>query len=385
MRAAVCSWRIARARIDVEMFDDEDWLSIADSFQAAAVAGEGWYGALAEFAKATGSEHGQLVCMTDGRDSLNLLTNVDPELPRAFLAAGGTDPGVNPRRRAGLARPPLTILSESDFITPDAVRRDLHYQEFAVPWDVPYICLTTLEQRKGLLVGLAVIRNRRQGHIDDDGKRLFASLAPQVRAAVRTSLALGEHRSALLVDAFENLSAPAFVCDEAGIVKRLTPAAEALCASGGVLTLHQGKLGTQRAADDAALAAAIHAAASPRAGAAAQSLVVRGAKPDSALLTLDVQPLPRQRLALRFDARVLVVVRVPANDEKRRTTVLRENFGLTPAEIEIALALAKGMKAEAIARARSVSVGTVRVQIKSLLAKAGVNRQVELVARLTSL
>jgi DNA-binding CsgD family transcriptional regulator len=366
------------------MFDDEDWLSIADSFQAAAVAGEGWYGALADFAKATGSQHGQLVCMADDHDSLNLLTDVDPELPRAFLAAGGTDPGVNPRRRAGLARPPLTIISESDFITPDAVRRDVHYQEFAVPWDVPYICLTTLEQRKGLLVGLAVIRNRRQGHIDDAGKRLFASLAPHVRAAVRTSLALGEHRSALLTDTFGNLSTPAFVCDAAGGVKRLTAAAEALCASGGALTLRQGKLGAQRVADDAALAAAIHAAASPRAGAAAQSLVVRGAKPDSALLTLDVQPLPRQRLVLRFEARVLVVVRMPANDDQRRTTVLRENFGLTPAEIEIALALARGMKAEAIAHARSVSVGTVRVQIKSLLAKAGVNRQVELVARLNN-
>jgi DNA-binding CsgD family transcriptional regulator len=354
------------------MFDDEDWLSIADSFQAAAVAGEGWYGALADFAKATGSQHGQLVCMADDHDSLNLLTDVDPELPRAFLAAGGTDPGVNPRRRAGLARPPLTIISESDFITPDAVRRDVHYQEFAVPWDVPYICLTTLEQRKGLLVGLAVIRNRRQGHIDDAGKRLFASLAPHVRAAVRTSLAFG------------NLSTQAFVCDAAGGVKRLTAAAEALCASGGALTLRQGKLGAQRVADDAALAAAIHAAASPRAGAAAQSLVVRGAKPDSALLTLDVQPLPRQRLVLRFEARVLVVVRMPANDDQRRTTVLRENFGLTPAEIEIALALARGMKAAAIAHARSVSVGTVRVQIKSLLAKAGVNRQVELVARLNN-
>jgi DNA-binding CsgD family transcriptional regulator len=62
--------------------------------------------------------------------------------------------------------------------------------------------------------------------------------------------------------------------------------------------------------------------------------------------------------------------------------VLRDNFGLTPAEIEIAMALARGVKPAAIAQARGVSVGTVRVQIKSLLAKAGMNRTVELVARL---
>ena len=67
------------------------------------------------------------------------------------------------------------------------MRSDAHYQEFALPWDVPYICLTTLEQRKDLLVGLAVIRNRRQGHIDAAGKRLFASLAPHVREVVANS------------------------------------------------------------------------------------------------------------------------------------------------------------------------------------------------------
>ncbi len=366
------------------MFDDDDWLTIADSFQAAAVTGEGWYDALVEFAKATGSQHGQLVCMAEGHDSLNLLTDVDPELPRAFIASGGTDPGVNPRRRAGLARPPLAVIAEADFITPDAVRRDMHYQEFAVPWDVPYICLTKLEQRENLLVGLAVIRSRRQGHIDEAGKRLFASLAPHVRAAVRTSLALGDQRAALIADAFEKLPIAAFVCDGLGKVARLTPAAEALCSREAGLYLFEGKLCAQRADEHAALGAAIHAAASPRAGADAQSLLVTPAKPDEALLTLDVQPLPRLRLHLSFEGRVLIVVRAPANDEKRRINVLRENYGLTPAEIEIAMALLKGMKAEAIARARSVSVGTVRVQIKSLLAKAGVSRQVELVARLTS-
>jgi DNA-binding CsgD family transcriptional regulator len=366
------------------MIDDENWLTIAESFHAAAIDGEGWYEALAGLAQATGSQHGQIVCVVDGRDSLNLLTNVDPELPQAFVAAGGTDPAINPRRRAGLARSPLTVISEADFITPDAVKRDAHYQEFAVPWDVPYCCLTTLEQRKDLMVGLAVIRSRRQGHIDDRSKRLFATLAPHVRAAVRTSLAIGDQHAALITGAFENLSMPAIVCDGSGNVLRLTSAAEALCASGAGLTLRQRKLGAHHPADDAALGAALHAAAAPRAGAAAQPLVVRSAKPDAALLMLDVQPLPRQRLSLHQEARVLVVVRTPANDDRRRTTLLRDSYGLTPAEIEIALALAKGKKPEAIARARGVSVGTVRVQIKSLLAKAGVNRQVELVARLTN-
>jgi DNA-binding CsgD family transcriptional regulator len=365
------------------MIDDEQWLTIADAFQAAAVDGEGWYEALAEFAEASGSQHGQLVCMSNGRDALNLLTNVDPALPQAFLAAGGTDPRVNPRRRAGLARPLLTPVAESDFITPDAVKRDIHYQEFAVPWDVPYICLTTLEQRKDLLVGFAVIRSRRQGHIDEQGKRLFASMAPHVRAAVRTSLALGEERAALLADTFEKLSMPAFVCDGSGHIVRLTPNAEKLCAGNSGLSLRRGKLGAARPEDNAALEAAILAASSRMADTPTHSVAVRSALEDGVVTTIDIMPLPRRRLELRFDAGVLLIVRTPTNDAQRRATLLRESYGLTPAETEIALALADGKKAEAIAHVRGVSVGTVRVQIKSLLAKAGVNRQIELVARLS--
>ena len=189
---------------------------------------------------------------------------MDPALPAAFTAAGGTDPRINPRRRAGIARPPLTILAESDFITPDDYKRDAHYQEFAVPWDVPYICLTTLERRQGLLVGLATIRTKRQGHIDAEGRRAFAAIAPHVRTAVRTSLALAEQGDARLSDVFETLSIPAFICDRAGVVRRLTPAAETLVASERGLTLKLGRLTAQKPAEASALGDAICAAAGER-------------------------------------------------------------------------------------------------------------------------
>jgi len=367
------------------MMDDENWLSLADAFHAAAIDGQGWYDALASFAEATGSRHGQLVCVSDGVDALNLLTDVDPQLPGAFLAAGGTDPRVNPRRRAGLARPPLSIIAESDFITPDAVRADVHYQEFALPWDVPYICLTTLENRKELMIGLAVIRNRRQGHIDEAGKRLFATLAPHVRAAVRTSLTLGEQRAALITDTFEKLATPAFVCDAEGKVVRHSTQAERLCTGGTGLTLRRGRLSARHAEDDAALTAAIRVASARRTDHPPRTVTVRSTQPDGVVTRLDVMPLPRRRLELRFDARVLVLARTASNDEERRAGALRDTYGLTPAEVEIAMSLARGIKADAIAQARAVSVGTVRVQIKSLLAKAGVNRQVELLALLAQL
>jgi DNA-binding CsgD family transcriptional regulator len=321
----------------------------------------------------------------DATMPLNLLTNVDPGLPAAFIAAGGADPRVNPRRRAGIARPPLAVVAESDFITPHECKRDAHYQEFAIPWDVPYICLTTLERRSDLLVGLAVIRTRRQGHIDARGRRAFASIAPHVRAAVRTNLALGDHADAVLSDALETLSIPAFICDSAGIVKRFTPAAEALVASQRGLQLKLGRLTAQQPAEALALADSIAAATSERcAGSpAGRPVVVHAPEHGPIPLVLDVISLPDHRLPFTCGARALVLVRNagPAADN-RRSAVLQAVYGMTAAETAIALQLTAGMTPEVIARSRYVSVGTVRAQIKALFAKVGVCRQIELVARL---
>jgi len=364
--------------------DEEHWLTLADGFQRAAIDGS-WYEALAAFAAATGSRHGQLVCMaSDGTMPLNLLTDVDPELPEAFIAAGGTDPQVNPRRRAGIARRPLTILSESDFITPDEVRDDQHYQEFALPWDVPYICLTTLEQRPDLLVGLAAIRTRAQGHIDTEGRRVFASLAPHVRAAVRTTLALGNPREALLADVFEALSVPAILCTRHGEVRRLTPSAERLISGNSGLRLRAGKLTAEASSEAGILRDAIEAAArEPIAdGPSTRVALIHSAQPGAAPLVLDVIALPRCGLSFAVDSRVLVIARGSGN-EKRRADLLQGLYGLTRAEVEIAHLLTEGRSPQDIADLRAVALGTVRAQIKALFAKTGSSRQIDLVAKLS--
>jgi DNA-binding CsgD family transcriptional regulator len=57
----------------------------------------------------------------------------------------------------------------------------------------------------------------------------------------------------------------------------------------------------------------------------------------------------------------------------------RALFGLTAAESEVVQLLAAGCEPASIATMRRISLSTVRAQIKSSLAKAGVNRQIDLV------
>lgn len=368
---------------------DEQWLSVADSFQAAAVSGTGWYEALQGLARATGAQHGQLICVGDDASvPLDILTDIDPTFTNRFVEMGGGDPNVNPRVRAGMKAPLLHVLAESDFITPEEYKRDRHYQEFAVPHDVPFICLSTLDRSPGMLTGLAVVRNHRQGHITEPDKAVFASLAPHVRAAVRTQRALEGNGAAMLAGAMEALCMPAFVCDRAGIVKELTPAAEQLVNAQRGLQLKEGRLRAALPIDARELDDAIGAAAIGRTRPGTplmRTVIVRTSEHDLVPLVLDVISLPPQASELTFMPRVLIVARGSKAANERKAAILQTAYGMTSAESDIALQLCAGRSPETIAASRKVAVGTVRAQIKALLAKAGAKKQLELVARLNQM
>ena len=235
---------------------------------------------------------------------------------------------------------------------------------------------------------MAVVRTKRDGHITEPQRSVFASLAPHVRAAVRTQNALEGQGAAILAGAMEALSMPAFICDRAGFVRELTPAAEQLVQTNRGLQLKEGRLRACQALDAKELDDAIGIAAKGRARPSApllRTVIVRSGEPDLAPLVLDVIALPPQATELTFMPRVLVVARGSKTAIERKAAILQAAFGMTSAESDIALQLCAGKTPENIATARKVTVGTVRAQIKALLPKTGVKRQIELVARLNQL
>ena len=74
-------------------------------------------------------------------------------------------------------------------------------------------------------------------------------------------------------------------------------------------------------------------------------------------------------------------------DENRipSESILRQAFGLTPAEVRIAIGLCRGQSPQEIANAHGVNVSTVRIQLKTVYAKTETRRQAELVALLIRL
>ncbi len=79
-------------------------------------------------------------------------------------------------------------------------------------------------------------------------------------------------------------------------------------------------------------------------------------------------------------ARLLpTTLRLPPRD------VLKALFSMSDAEVEISLLMAEGITAREAAQRRGVTVATVRSQVQSVLEKAGVTSQKELIALLSSL
>jgi DNA-binding CsgD family transcriptional regulator len=365
--------------------DEVEWLALADTFHAAALGRTAWYSALEDLARATGSEHGELIGIgSNASVPFNIVTNIDPKFHEAFDAVSGGDPRKNPRVNAGMHAPILKVLAEADFMTPEEHRTHPHYHDFARPWNIPYICLATLERGEDSLIGLAVVRTREQGHIDSQQRRVFASIAPHVRAAVRTHKALQGQAEKLLSGAMEALSIPAFICDCYGRVSRLSPSAEQIIAGDSGLVLKSGRLTAVLALDAKTLLDAIEQAARPLiVGAPSfKSVLIRTSEQDGSPLVLDVIGLPAREWELQPSARVLIAVRGADQGSERRTALLQALYGMTTAEVDIALQLCAGTTPETIAANRAVSIGTVRAQIKALLAKAGVSRQIELVAKI---
>lgn len=366
------------------LHSDEHWLALTDTFTEASLQPEKWFAALEQFAAATGSQATQLVGLGNvAATPFNIYTG-DPQAGEEFLTLGFDDPSRNPKVKAGARAAELTVLADADIITPDEAKHNEHYR-WARHHDIPYICLSPLLQANQMMVGVAVCRSEKAGHITGEQRRIFTSLVPHIRAAVKTQILLEGHTASILSGAMEAMSMAAFISDHSGKITGMTPRAEAIITGSTYLSLKGGFLEAELPEDNIAITHAIQAAASGLSKPGKpllQSLFIRSVRAPREPIVVDVVSLSAKAYSFGFGPRALVVVRGQGRENKHLACALQSAFSLTVTESEIALLLADGKTPEAIAGLRGVSVATVRTQTKQIYQKLGVTRQIELVARL---
>jgi DNA-binding CsgD family transcriptional regulator len=183
--------------------------------------------------------------------------------------------------------------------------------------------------------------------------------------------------AALLLAAFNQLPLAVLIVTAAGHVQGSNIAARELLSAGDGLWLLGSLLKVGLPTENGALHAAIRAALQPLSVRTRASEIVTISRPSGAApYVLLVASLPT---ATPDTEHAMILIGDLEWPGIAAGAQLRQVFGLTEAEAEVAAALINGHDPREIARRRGVETSTIRTQVKRILGKAGVRRQVDLV------
>jgi PAS domain-containing protein/DNA-binding CsgD family transcriptional regulator len=298
---------------------------------------------------------------------------------------------IDPRREA-LERVPVGKLFTADeHFDGGRLRKSEFFNDFLVPYEVPYVAGGRVLQSAGLSAVVAVLRNFRQGPFEPREVAALERLMPHLQRAARLHSQVGSLRrqNQALEAALDRLTFGVLITDGAGRVLLLNRAAEEMAAANDGLLLQGGRLAAARPEEATALTRCIAEAvrtAGRRGHQGGGSICISrpsGRRPFAALIA----PLsPKTAAIARHELPGALIL---ITDLDRRPDVLGrrlvELFDLTPAEACLAVALVAGKRLEDIAEERGVRMPTLRTQMRAILDKTGTDRQADLMRLLAGL
>ncbi|MET0372519.1 MAG: helix-turn-helix transcriptional regulator [Sphingobium sp.] len=351
---------------------EQDW---ENRFLSAALEPDRWDDALRAMAAATGSRHGQLIGFGPGAVPFNWITDSDASMAERSDQIDISAPDLNFRVAADRLSDLPSIVHEAHYDIARAALRADDYLDLCDEFDIFDGCQTRLLADDRMMIGLALLRDSKDGRTSEEDRALFARIAGQARKAVRLQQAIEQQGFALLSGTLEAMDRACFLIDAMGRVGGATPRAEGLLSTGS-LRLVDGQLSTARPDDARRIAASIRGVIEPpRMG--GDPVTLADAAGNVAMM-LEFHALPSKAWALPFAPRGIIVARTGVPTDRTIATLM-QSYRLTVAEADIAVRLASGMSRPDIAAARGVSVETLKVQLRSVYEKMGCNRESQVV------
>jgi DNA-binding CsgD family transcriptional regulator len=218
------------------------------------------------------------------------------------------------------------------------------------------------------------------GPVSRKTKDYLDTLRPHFARSLLISAKFASQSETKIADWFQMLDLPAFVVDEHGCVVAMNKATAYL---DDVVSIgaEDRLIFADKSVQDALMRGIRnreYAYVIPR------SISTVSAR-DRAVHVAQIMPLTLTARDLFSRGAALVYFTNVGENTAPAANILSALFDLTPRESEVAKSILLGMSAKLIADRSGVSVETVRMQIKSILSKAGVNRQVELSNLLSTL
>jgi DNA-binding CsgD family transcriptional regulator len=274
------------------------------------------------------------------------------------------------------------------FIDERGMDRDGFYSELLPITDFRYFVSGTVLNSPTEHVVVAVQRARRQGHVSEAGIGMMRLLVPHLQQAfdVATRLKGASQPGRLLEGALDWLNDGAALVRRDGYILYCNTSLRQIAARNDGVRIERGALafttGTARSVFEGGLAALARLGDARRIG--CEFLAPRAQGRPAYVVAL--RPLAVEPAAVTVaDAVAIVFIRDPMTRNEAAANLLRDLFGLTPAETALALALQAGVTPAAYARDRRLSANTVYTHLRRIKDKTGWHRTSQLSRKLNEL
>lgn len=352
---------------------------IAQFYQAAEPE-RGWHAAMASLTEALGGvQAGLQLCdpVLPGATRLLAAPGVSAEEVRLFVEHYQA---CDPFTQLGRTTPPGRSLNSSEVMADAELANTEYWNDFAQHHGRGFYLVGA---RIGLvgqeLAMTGVLRPIEAGAFCHADQQRFDAVLPHIRQSLSLWHRLERARAdAGAVSLMADALGACLICDGAGRLSLVSPAAEALAGAAG-LRLTGGSLAFSRPEVSSSLRALIFQVATG--GAGGTRIVTPGAAPGRAIVA-HVGRLPRSGEPRAEPPHLVLVELRPVLAEAPSVASLRAMFGLGVAEAKVALLLIEGVEAEVVAARRGTSFNTVRAQIRGILGKTGTASLRELAALL---
>lgn len=337
---------------------------------------------------------------------------VEPERGPFDIAAGIPEPAVRQWRaqyaghdlwaQAAVARDCFRegrVLTDSDLVPEGEFARSVIYREHLAQLGIGRMCSGIVFDRRSpavLPTQFSAFRELAAQRFGDEERRRMRWVLPHLSRALGVLYRLrdAEQKVAASLAALDRLATGVMLLDAAGAVAHLNREAERIVAEADGLALGpdgggEARLAVQDAGAQEALRTVLESVLNPALGDAKHfcaSVEVRrpsGRPP----FVLQLAPLPEEAgFAGRAGPAVAIVfVTDPAAPHRFDPKLLRQVYGVTPAEARLAERLHAGDTLAAAAARRGIGEETARTQLRGLFAKTGTHRQSDLMRLLISL
>jgi DNA-binding CsgD family transcriptional regulator len=242
------------------------------------------------------------------------------------------------------------------------------------------LAINVVDPKSGIRIFVRCARVEEEGLFGDEERALFRALEPRLRVALQAyaGMVLTGYQRDVHDQVTRSLGIGTIVLNRHRHVLIANPVAQSVIdARDGLFTAHETLQCIDRESERRfhEACAALVAGEEPR----ERILIARG-RSDGGFWSLQLRAVDHEALIDEDHAAAIIVLLKGGVQRVVPVAFLIDVFGFTAREAELVSALAGGMSIKEAAVAMRISEGTARVHLRSIFAKADVERQSQLVA-----